>query len=222
MKTASKCIFNNFAKRFIGMALVIAFAPNVFGDSLWLKSANRERGLFADKRAFGIGDILTISVSEGSSLNASQNTSRTRDSKVDNAVTQFLFAQSGFGKHKGELPKTQAETKSISKGGGDVTNSQNLRSQVSVVIIDVLPNGVLVLEGARLISFGGETYYAVLKGLVRPEDIGYGFRLGLRYRNTVSSQYVADAQIEFVSKGSLTDTQKQSWYQKLSSVVNPF
>ena len=91
-----------------------------------------------------------------------------------------------------------------------------------MVVIDVLPNGILVLEGARLVSFGGETYYAVLKGLVRPEDIGYGFRLGLRYRNTVSSQYIADAQIEYVSKGSLTDTQKQSWYQKLTSIVNPF
>ena len=91
-----------------------------------------------------------------------------------------------------------------------------------MVVIDVLPNGALVLEGARLVSFGGETYYAVLKGLVRPEDIGYGFRLGLRYRNTVSSQYIADAQIEYVSKGSLTDTQKQSWYQKLTSIVNPF
>jgi len=204
------------------MVATLAMLPSAFGASLWLKSANNERGLYADKRAYGIGDILTISVNEGTSLNASQNTSRTRDAKIDNAVTQFLFANSGFGKHNGELPKTQAETKTTSKGGGDVTNSQNLRSQVSVVVIDVLPNGNLVLEGARLISFGGETYYAVLKGLVRPEDIGYGFRLGLRYRNTVSSQYIADAQVEYVSKGSLTDSQKQSWYQKLSSVVNPF
>ncbi len=222
MKTVSRYSSKKLAGAFTFMVATLAMLPSAFGASLWLKSANNERGLYADKRAYGIGDILTISVNEGTSLNASQNTSRTRDAKIDNAVTQFLFANSGFGKHNGELPKTQAETKTTSKGGGDVTNSQNLRSQVSVVVIDVLPNGNLVLEGARLISFGGETYYAVLKGLVRPEDIGYGFRLGLRYRNTVSSQYIADAQVEYVSKGSLTDSQKQSWYQKLSSVVNPF
>jgi len=91
-----------------------------------------------------------------------------------------------------------------------------------VVVIDVLPNGVLVLEGARMVTFSGESYYAVLKGMVRQEDVGYGFKDGLRYRNIVSSQYIADAQIEFVAKGSLNDAQKQSWYQKLVSVVNPF
>ena len=222
MKTASKCIFKLFWKRISLAVAIFAIAPSAFGTSLWTKSSNRERGLFADKRAFGVGDILTISVNEGTSLNASQNTSRTRDAKVENAVTQFLFANSKLGTHKGQLPGTQVEAKQTSSGGGDLTNTQNLRSQVSLVVIDVLPNGILVLEGARLVSFGGETYYAVLKGLVRPEDIGFGFRQGLRYRNTVSSQYVADAQIEYVAKGSLSDAQKQSWYQKLSSIVNPF
>jgi flagellar L-ring protein FlgH len=222
MKIPLKCTSENRIGRTLFFLATLSVAPIVFGDSLWIKSANRERGLYADKRAIAVGDILTISVSEGSSLSASQNTSRSRDSKIENAVTQFLFAKSGMGKHNGELPATQIEAKNSSKGGGDITNSQNLRAQASVVVIDVLPNGVLVLEGARLVSFAGETYYAVLKGLVRPEDIGFGFRLGLRYRNTVSSQYIADAQIEYVSKGSLTDTQKQSWYQKLTGIVNPF
>ncbi|MEC8865713.1 MAG: flagellar basal body L-ring protein FlgH, partial [Verrucomicrobiota bacterium] len=83
-------------------------------------------------------------------------------------------------------------------------------------------NGVLVLEGARMVTFSGESYYAVLKGMVRQEDIGFGFKDGLRYRNIVSSQFIADAQIEFVSKGSLNDAQKESWYQKLAAILNPF
>lgn len=222
MKAVSKYTFDLSAARVLLIVTTLALAPGAFGASLWLKSANNERGLYADKRAVAIGDILTISVNEGTSLNASHNTSRSRDAKVESAVTQFLYAQSGMGKHNGGLPGTQVEAKNSSKGGGDISNSQKLSAQVSVVVIDVLPNGVLVLEGARLVSFGGETYYAVLKGLVRPEDIGFGFRLGLRYRNTVSSQYIADAQIEYVSKGSLSDAQKQSWYQKLTSIVNPF
>ena len=222
MRTVSKYIFDLFGARIVFAAMTLALVPGAFGVSLWLKSANRERGLYADKRAFDVGDIVTISVSETATLNASQNTSRSRDAKVENAVTQFLFANSRLGTHGGQLPQTQVEAKNSSKGGGDLTNSQNIRAQVSVIVIDVLPNGVLVLEGARLISMNGETYYAVLKGLVRTEDIGFGFRQGLRYRNTVSSHYVADAQIEYVSKGSLSDAQKQSWYQKLSSIVNPF
>ena len=42
---------------------------------------------------------------------------------------------------------------------------------MSVVVIDTLPNGVLVLEGARMVTFSGESYYAVLKGMVRKEDM---------------------------------------------------
>lgn len=190
--------------------------------SLWSKSSNSQRGMFGGKRAYSVGDLITIDVAESSSLAASQNSVRNRQLQVENAVTQFLYANSKLGTHNGGLPGTQIETQSSNQGGGSIANTQDLKGRVSVMVIDVLPNGVLVLEGARMVTFSGESYYAVLKGMVRQEDIGFGFKDGLRYRNIVSSQYIADAQIEFVSKGSLNDAQKESWYQKLSSAINPF
>jgi len=202
--------------------LLLLFVNFSFGVSLWMKSSNNQRGLYGDKRSFSVGDLITIDVGESSSLAASQNSVRNRQSQVENAVKQFLFANSKMGTHNGGLPGTEIESKSSNKGGGSIANTQNLKGRVSVVIIDVLPNGVLVLEGARMVTFSGESYYAVLKGMVRQEDIGAGFREGLRYRNIVSSQYIADAQIEFVSKGSLNDAQKESWYQQIATVVNPF
>ena len=202
--------------------LALALTHFVSGASLWTKSTNSQRGLYAGKRAYSVGDLITIDVAESSSLAASQNSVRNRQSQIENAVEQFLFANSGMGKHKGDLPATEIETKSSNQGGGSIANTQNLKGRVSVVVIDVLPNGILVLEGARMVSFSGESYYAVLKGMVRQEDIGFGFKDGLRYRNIVSSQFIADAQIEFVSKGSLNDAQKESWYQKLAAILNPF
>ncbi len=196
--------------------LSIALLPigKVDAVSLWMKSTNNQKGLFVGKRAYAVGDLITIDVSESSSLAASQNSVRNRQSQVENAVQQFLFANSGMGKHNGGLPGTEIETKSSNKGGGSIANTQDLKGRVSVVVIDTLPNGVLVLEGARMVTFSGESYYAVLKGMVRKEDIGFGFKDGLRYRNIVSSQYIADAQIEFVSKGRLNDAQNESWYQR--------
>ena len=190
--------------------------------SLWSKSSNTQRGMFGGKRAYSVGDLITIDVAESSSLAASQNSVRNRQLQVENAVTQFLYPGSKLGTHNGRLPRTDIETQSGNQGGGSIANTQDLKGRVSVMVIDVLPNGVLVLEGARMVTFSGESYYAVLKGMVRQEDIGFGFKDGLRYRNIVSSQYIADAQIEFVSKGSLNDAQKESWYQKLSSAINPF
>ncbi len=200
----------------------ISIIPLLHAASLWNKSNSAKRGLYAGKRAYQVGDLITIDVAESSSLAASQNSVRSRQSQIENAVQQFLFANSGMGKHKGGLPGTQIETESSNQGGGSIANTQDLKGRVSVVIIDVLPNDVLVIEGARMVTFSGESYYAVLKGMVRTEDIGFGFKDGLRYRNIVSSQFIADAQIEFVSKGSLNDAQKESWYQKLASVLNPF
>ena len=202
------------------LAVVVPLA--VQATSLWTKSSNTQRGMFGGKRAYSVGDLITIDVAESSSLAASQNSVRNRQLEVESAVTQFLYANSKLGTHNGGLPGTQIETQSSNQGGGSIANTQELKGRVSVVVIDVLPNGVLVLEGARMVTFSGESYYAVLKGMVRQEDIGFGFKDGLRYRNIVSSQYIADAQIEFVSKGSLNDAQKESWYQKLSSAINPF
>ena len=210
-------------KKFLIVALFISVsAKGIFAVSLWMKSSNNQRGLYADRRSYSVGDLITIDVSESSSLAASQNSVRNRQSQVENAVKQFLFANSKMGTHNGGLPGTEIETKSSNKGGGSIANTQDLKGRVSVVVIDVLPNGVLILEGARMVTFSGESYYAVLKGMVRKEDIGVGFKEGLRYRNIVSSQYIADAQIEFVSKGSLNDAQKESWYQRIASIVNPF
>lgn len=204
--------------------IFFALLPSSFlgATSLWNKSTNTQRSIFAGKRAYAVGDLITIDVSESSSLAASQNSVRNRQSQIENAVNQFLFANSKMGTHNGELPSTEIETKSSNQGGGSIANTQDLKGRVSVVVIDVLPNGNLVLEGARMVTFSGESYYAVLKGIVRQEDIGFGFKDGLRYRNIVSSQYIADAQIEFVSKGSLNDAQKESWYQRLAAILNPF
>jgi flagellar L-ring protein precursor FlgH len=206
----------------LGIFIAFIFPFTVQATSLWSKSSNSQRGMFGGKRAYSVGDLVTIDVAESSSLAASQNSVRNRQLEVQNAVTQFLYANSKLGTHNGELPGTQIETQSSNQGGGSIANTQDLKGRVSVMVIDVLPNGVLVLEGARMVTFSGESYYAVLKGMVRQEDIGFGFKDGLRYRNIVSSQYIADAQIEFVSKGSLNDAQKESWYQKLSSAINPF
>ncbi len=210
-------------KKFLIVGLFISVSTKgIFAVSLWMKSSNNQRGLYADRRSYSVGDLITIDVGESSSLAASQNSVRNRQSQVENAVKQFLFANSKMGTHNGGLPGTEIETKSSNKGGGSIANTQDLKGRVSVVVIDVLPNGVLILEGARMVTFSGESYYAVLKGMVRKEDIGVGFKEGLRYRNIVSSQYIADAQIEFVSKGSLNDAQKESWYQRIASIVNPF
>jgi len=80
--------------------------------------------------------------------------------------------------------------------------------------MDVLPNGNLVIEGLREISFSQERQFASLHGIVRPYDI--------QPDNTVDSTNIAGAQVQIVSEGTLTDAQKKGWLLKLNDKTNPF
>ena len=99
-------------------------------------------------------------------------------------------------------------------GGGEVKNSQTIATRAAVQIIDVLPNGNLVFEGLRETTFSKERQFASLRGVVRAYDI--------QPDNTVLSSNIADARIEIISEGTLTDAQKKGWLLRLNDKINPF
>lgn len=196
--------------------LILAIGSAVSGraDSLWTSPANPERSMFADHKASRRGDILTVVISESVAQTSSQSKSSTKSSKVDASVSSFLFANSGMGKLKGGLPSTSFSGKNDFAGTGDIKNSQSLSGQAAVLVSDVLPNGNLVIEGARVITFSGETQYVVLHGIVRADDVSSA--------NTVASSNIADVRVEFISEGELTDAQKRGWLTKLVDTLRPY
>ena len=165
----------------------------------------------ADHRAARTGDILTVEVAEIANATSAQTKSSNRESSINDAISQFVFSKGLT--HNGETPALTVAGKSAYTGGGQVNNSQSLTARAAVLVTDVLPNGTLVVEGTRRITFSGETQYVVLHGLVRPDDVSAV--------NTVMSSNVADARVEFVSEGALTDAQKRGWLAKLYEKLRP-
>src|SRR5690606_9575622 len=131
--------------------------------------------------------------------------SANRESSVEDAISRFIYP--GLGTHKGQLPAMGYGGGSSYSGGGDVSNSQSLSARAAVTVIDVLPNGNLVLEGVRVVTFSGETQYFVLRGIVRRDDV--------TRENSVISTNIADARVEFYAEGSLTEAQKRGWLAKV-------
>ncbi|MDI1247718.1 MAG: flagellar basal body L-ring protein FlgH [Lacunisphaera sp.] len=195
--------------------LLLCGAPLAHGGSLWPADGAPGRSMFADRKAAAAGDILTVVVAESAAATNSQSKQTSRDSSIEDAIGRFLFsaAASGFGTHNGELPATSTSGKAGNSGGGEVANTQSLTSRAAVLVTDVLPNGNLVIEGMRVVTFSGETQYVVLHGLVRPDDISPA--------NTIFSTNIADARVEFVTEGSLTDAQKRGWLTKLYEKLRP-
>ncbi|ACB73685.1 flagellar basal body L-ring protein FlgH [Opitutus terrae] len=195
-------------------ALALGCGAPAFAGSIWPTDQARERSMIADKKASGIGDILTIVVSETAIAQSSQSKKSSRDSSIEDAVQQFLYANSRALTHRGGLPGLKLGGSASYSGGGDISNTQSLSARAAVLVTDVLPNGNFVIEGTRIVTFSGETQYVVLHGLVRADDVGRD--------NTVASSNIADARVEFYSEGQLTDAQKRGWFAKLYEKLRPF
>jgi flagellar L-ring protein precursor FlgH len=191
-------------------ALPATFQTLAHAQSLWRDEVSRS--IFADKRAAGIGDILTIIVQENSSANKNNETKTEKNSSWTAAITSFLFP--GFAAYKGSMPAISYNSDLKHDGSGAINNSETIVAQVAVKVMDVLPNHNLVIEGKRETSCSGEHQTIVLHGLVRPEDVTSA--------DTVMSYNVADATISITGKGTVTDTTNKGWFTRILDKVNPF
>jgi flagellar L-ring protein precursor FlgH len=191
------------------LALPVGWHTVGWAQSLWHDDC---KSMVADKRACGVGDILTIVVSEISSANKNNETSTEKNSSWTAAVSSFLFP--GFLQYKGSTPAVQYNSDLKHDGKGAINNSEQIVAQVTVKVMDVLPNHNLVVEGKRETSFAGEHQSIFLHGIVRPEDISP--------TNTISSCDVAEATIQIVGKGAVTDSTKKGWFTRILDKVNPY
>jgi flagellar L-ring protein precursor FlgH len=215
----------------IAALLIAALGASAHAGSLWKEGITDERGMFADKRAKRIGDIVTIVVQETVSMSDSLRLKTDKAAKsgvagaASDLINQFLTIPGTLLNNNvaKSLPKgiTIPTTPTIPingandyTGGGEIKNSQTIASRCAVQVIDTLPNGNLVVEGIREIGFSKERQFASLRGIIRTYDV--------QADNTVLSSNVADARIEIVSEGTLTDAQKKGWLLKLSDKINPF
>jgi flagellar L-ring protein precursor FlgH len=210
-------------------ALIIS-GSFVQAGSLWLKEGSTEQSMFADKIARNIGDILTIVVSEDTStqqtarIKTYENTqggtgifpalNATLNGFVQ-ALPSWLSKQSGGTVDENDvtIPTLDIAAKSEWNGGGDTQNTLTLTNRTAVTVVDVLPNGNLVVEGAKIIRAGQESQYAYMRGIVRPIDIASD--------NTIPSTKIADAQVEFIPEGELTDAQKKGWLIRIWDKIKP-
>lgn len=192
-----------------------ALVISAHADSLWVK-ATTPKSMVADRRAVAVGDIITIIVQENSTATKNNNTQTEKSSGLDASIASFLYSPdaSGLLSHNGKLPAISVTSKNSFDGGGKINNSEKIVARVAVRVIDALPNNTLVFEGRRKTAFSGETQDIILRGVVRTEDITSS--------NTVFSYNVADATIQFISTGTLSDNQKKGWFTKVWDKITPF
>ncbi len=198
----------------LALAAWIATVLPAISQSLWQDSTSK--AMYSDKRASRVGDLITIVVQENTTANKNNQTSTSKKASMDAAITAFLYspAASGLLAKGGTLPALKYNYGNTFDGGGTIANSEQIVAQVTVRVIDVLPNHNMLIEGTRETAFGGERQNVVLHGIVRAEDV--------TANNTVFSYNVADAKIQIVTKGAITDSQRKGWFTKIWDKLSPF
>jgi flagellar L-ring protein FlgH len=203
-------------KKILLLIATAAFAlpASTFSQSLWHDEISRP--MFADKRATSVGDIITIVVSETTAASKNNETKTEKQSSLSAAILSFLYPPSASGllTKKGAMPVMNYNSDIKHDGGGSINNSETVVAKIAVRIVDVLPNHNLVVEGRRETAFSGEKQTIVLRGTVRQDDVTSA--------NTVFSYNVADATIQIIGKGAVTDTQRKGWFTRIWDKLTPF
>jgi flagellar L-ring protein precursor FlgH len=158
------------------------------------KRAVAPRSAIADHRATAVGDILTIVVSETQKVSNNDKTERKADTSLAARLEAYTLSSDTF--KTNVLPKFDARSERSTTGESKQQRDSTMQARFSVMVIDVLPNGNLVLAGMRQVQVDDETKTLKISGVVRPLDVSQ--------QNTVESQYVADARISLMGEGAST------------------
>jgi flagellar L-ring protein precursor FlgH len=198
--------------------LPAAGAPPVSLDPTGALWKNGDGSLYADIKAYKVGDLVTITVSENSS---GTDTGATTTSKASTSQGSIAFSglgigASGIAKPSGSFafgPYNTSFTRTF-KGSGSTSQTNAVTAYMTATVIAVLPNGNLVIRGTRWTKVNDQLQQIVLEGVIRPVDISDS--------NTILSQDVAEAKIFMLGKGPVNQYQKPGWLEQIWNVISPF
>jgi flagellar L-ring protein precursor FlgH len=151
-----------------------------------------------DLRASQVDDIVTILVTESASAVASGVTNTSRKSSAKNSITS-LAGTLGAGSPLANLADL-SNAQQI-QGTGQTSRNMTISTRLSARVVEVTPNGTLVVEGLKDVSVNSERQTISVRGMVRPSD--------LTTANTVLSTQVADLQVKVNGKGVVGDAVKR-------------
>ncbi len=191
------------------LVTLIAACSIAQAGSIWAKRNQKITNIYADDVARHIGDVLTISINEDSAVDnkASRNLSKDTSREINFNGELGNFADLGDF-------RTSASSSNALSGRADFKDQRSFEDNITVVIVDVLPNGNLVVRGSRTREIVGDTQVIEVSGIVRPSDI--------EFDNVVQSERVANFHLVTRTSGISEPYTKPGWLGRILDVIWPF
>lgn len=184
-------------------------------NSLWRPGA---RAFFKDQRAAQVGDILTVQVSAVDSATLSNGTSTTTNSTEGAGLTNFLGIE-GLLHHflpSGAVSSSliNSDSSSTASGSASIKRGETVSITLSAVVLQVLPNGNLVIAGRQEMRVNTELRELTVTGVIRPQDISE--------LNIIQWSQIAEARISYGGRGILSNVQQPRYGQQIFDILFPF
>ena len=163
--------------------------------------------LYSDVTARRVGDIITVTLSENTNASKSAGTSTSRDTTVDlDTVTGLGGKAVNIG---GESIELGISASNEFEGDAATNQSNSLSGNISVTVVEVLPNDNVVIRGEKWLTLNHGDEYIRLTGIIRLADISP--------ENEVLSTKIANARIQYSGTGSFARAQEKGWLAKFFS-----
>jgi flagellar L-ring protein precursor FlgH len=183
--------------------------------SLW---RGGRKSLLGDRRASARGDILTVVIEIDEQAQISNATERSRSGSEALSVPSFFGIPQRVQPRLPEGatldPAVSAQSSSSSGGDGSVRRSERLTLRIAATVVEVLPNGVLRIEGTQEVRVNFEIRELIVTGYVRPEDVSR--------QNEITYDKIAAARISYGGRGQITDVQQPRYGQQIADILLPF
>lgn len=182
--------------------------------SLWVPGSKQ---FFRDNRARAVGDIVTILVTENATAKVEAKTDASRSHTQQAGILGLLKLGKSLTNRNYPLTATNlVDTTSERDFQGDAKTDRkdSLTASIAAVITQVMPNGLLVIQGQREVMVNYEKQVMTLQGLIRPEDISS--------QNTITSGKIAEARIAYAGRGVVDDAQTPQYGVRWIDKVLPF
>ena len=151
-------------------------------------------GLVANKVGSRVGDLVTIVINESQDVKSEESSDLTKQTSLNYKLSNFDIKPNAFN----PLPQIDASSDDGLKGTANYKKKGTFTARVTAVVVDVLPNGNLVVNGRREIRIDKETKLIEFSGIMRRYDIAAD--------NSISSELVANAKVAYVGNGPLTES----------------
>ena len=168
-----------------------------------------------------VGSLVTVMVADDLTTSVTADTIANQQSDSEAKVGALLgITTSILGNNPnmlelddGEIGVTGGSMNNFT-GNGTTSRQNNLQGSLTCTVVEVQPNGNLVLEGHKVITVNGETQVLVVHGIARPMDV--------KGDNTIESRFLADPTIQVTGNGTLDDKQHPGGGNRLLSRFWPF